>query len=87
MGEKAEVYRTNVLEDVFHAWLRIICKFGIRLSQSQQDPVDFDRNLMVIQGSQVQKFLEGCLLVFIFGGVVQLVLWRVGELGRGQEDD
>lgn len=68
MGEKAAVLRSNVLEEVFHAWLRIIYKSGIELSQSQQDAVDFDRNLMVVQGCQVQKILEGCLLVFILGG-------------------
>lgn len=63
-----------MLEEIFHAWLRIIYKFGIELSQSQQDPIDFDRNLMVIQGSQVQEFSKGLSFNFYFGGM--------GERGR-----
>lgn len=36
MGEKAGVLRSNVLEEVFYAGLRIIYKFGIDLSQSNR---------------------------------------------------
>lgn len=51
MGGKARVLRSNELEEVFHAWLRIIYKCGIELSPSQRDTIDFDGNLMVIQGN------------------------------------
>lgn len=78
LGERAAAVRSNLLE-VFHAWLGISYNFKIELSQSQQDPVVFDRNLKAMQGSQVQNLLEGCW-VFLGGGES---LWFGFFLGGG----
>lgn len=69
LGERAAAVRNNLLEEVFYAWLGINYNFDIELSQSQQDLVVFDRNLMAIQGNQVQNFLEGCCSGFFWGVV------------------
>jgi len=74
LGERAEAVRSNLLDE---AWLGIRYHSDIELSQSQQNPVVFDdRNLMAIQGSQIQNLLEGFWVWVFFFFFVGGELWK-----------